>query len=249
MTAADIVAALQLPATTRVDQRVPKTTLIERSDCTATDKRHIRDGIEELLWVASLKPETVGVPLYRDEEREYLELAVLSLNLRTDAKASRLVELIHRSIPYPVLLITERSSTLSLSGAHIRRSLNEAGRIVLSDTLVAVELPPTTDSSLVLPLLALGGYPAAHLSALYQGWLERIELLAAAQITGRYELANDPAAATARRTALAEHARLTREIVQLPARAERETQLAKRVEYNQEIQRCQAALAAAKQTL
>ena len=73
-----------------MDQRVPKKLLVENGAPTAADKRQINDGIEELVWLAALKPATIGVPVYRDETREYLEIAVLALTLRAGAKAARL---------------------------------------------------------------------------------------------------------------------------------------------------------------
>ena len=82
----EIVAALDLPAGSRVDQRVPKKLLLENGARTASDKRIIGDGIEELLWLAALKPTTIGVPDYRDELREYLEIAVLRLTLRVSCR-------------------------------------------------------------------------------------------------------------------------------------------------------------------
>ena len=89
-----------------MDQRVPKKLLLENGAPTAADKRHINEGIEELLWLAALKPTTIGVPDYRDDVREYLEIAVLRLSLRAGAKVPRLVEMVHRAVPYPLLLIT-----------------------------------------------------------------------------------------------------------------------------------------------
>ena len=65
---------------TLVDRRVPKSLLIENGAPTAADRRRIREGIEELRWVASLKPTTIGVAEYRDETREYLEISVLKLD-------------------------------------------------------------------------------------------------------------------------------------------------------------------------
>ena len=88
---AELIAALELPASARVDQRVPKKLLTENGAPTAADKRAINDGIEELLWLAALKPNTIGVPDYRDEAREYLEIAVLQLHLRPGSKAARLI--------------------------------------------------------------------------------------------------------------------------------------------------------------
>jgi hypothetical protein len=97
----DVIAALALPADTRVERRVPKKLLLEQGAPTAGDKRQIQEGIEDLIWVAALKPNNIGVPAFRDEAREYLEIAVLTVALRDIAKASRLTELIHRVIPYP----------------------------------------------------------------------------------------------------------------------------------------------------
>src|SRR5207244_694238 len=74
----------------------------------ADDKRRINDGLEEVHWLAALKPTTIGVPEFRDSARDYLEIAVLSAVLRVGAQAARLAELIHRAVPYPVLLIASQ---------------------------------------------------------------------------------------------------------------------------------------------
>ena len=139
MNTSDLLAALDLPAGSRVDQRVPKKLLLENGAPTTADKRLINDGIEELLWIAALKPTTISVPEYRDDVREYLEIAVLRLSLRAEAKATRLVELVHRAVPYPLLLLTEQGERTGLSAAHKRWSQGEAGRTVLEGDVVAVE--------------------------------------------------------------------------------------------------------------
>ena len=64
------IASLGLPDGCRVDQRVPKKLLLENGAPTAADKRLIADTVEEIQWVAALKPNTIGVPNYRDESRE-----------------------------------------------------------------------------------------------------------------------------------------------------------------------------------
>ncbi|HFX3521225.1 TPA: DUF4391 domain-containing protein, partial [Pseudomonas aeruginosa] len=72
-----VIQALGLPDSCRVEQRVPKKLLLENGVPTASDKRLITDAIEEIQWFAALKPNTIGVPDYRDAQREYLEIAVL----------------------------------------------------------------------------------------------------------------------------------------------------------------------------
>ena len=51
--------------------------------------------------------------------------------LRPAPKPPRLIELIHRAIPYPLVLITEYRDTVSLSLAHKRWSQGEAEKVVI----------------------------------------------------------------------------------------------------------------------
>ena len=245
MTAADVVAALALPQEALLRQRVPKKLLVEHGAPTAADKRQINDGIEELLWVAALKPETSGVPAYRDVDREYLEIAVLSLALRPEAKAPRLVELVHRAIPYPVVLVTTQAGVTSVSLAPKRLAQNEAGRVVLDAVPVSCALETDPVTAEWLAGLALAAQPRAHLLALYQGWIARLEALQASRITGRLATATNPATQEARRQALADHARLLHDIATLRAQAEKETQLSRRVAVNLEVKRLETLLAEA----
>jgi hypothetical protein len=50
VTAIDLIAALDLPPTARVDRRVPKKLLVENGAPTAADRRHINSGVDEVLW-------------------------------------------------------------------------------------------------------------------------------------------------------------------------------------------------------
>jgi hypothetical protein len=240
-----IIAALALPPETRVDQRVPKKLLVENGAPTAADKRQINEGIEELLWLAALKPTTIGVPEYRDDVREYLEIAVISLTLRPDAKAGRLVELIHRAIPYPLLLVAEQSDNLMLSLAHKRWSQGETGKMVLDDAVTLCDLVAHAATAAFLDSLSLAVQPRSHLLDLYQGWINCLEAFQAARITDRFAPSNSSEAASARREALVEYDHLVRRITALRAQAEKEPQISRRVDLNLEIKRLEAETAEA----
>jgi len=243
LTSADIIANLALPPETRVDQRVPKKLLVENGAPTAADKRQINQGIEELIWLAALKPTTIGVPEYRDDVREYLEIAVLSLTLRPDAKTGRLVELIHRAIPYPLLLVTEQLDHLTLSLAHKRWSQGEAAKMVLDDAITLCDLVQHSAVEAFLESLSLALQPRSHLLDFYQGWINCLEAFQAAQITGQFKLSTRSETMAARREALVEYDRLLRQIAALRAQAEKEPQINRRVDLNLEIKRLAATLA------
>ena len=240
----NLVAALELPDSCRVDQRIPKKLLIENGVTTAADKRNISEGIEEIQWVATLKPTSIGVPEYRDEIREYLEIAVLHIALRQDAKASRIAELTHRAVPYPILLLLTEQNQLTLSIAHIRWAQNEAGKVVLDGGLVAVDLNEPTPAPEVftafLQALSITRQPRDNLRMLYQGWIDILTALQAAQITGQFVTSTNPEQAAARRAALHRCRDIDSQIAILRTSAAKEKQVARQVEINLEIKKLQA---------
>jgi len=247
-----IVDALGLPPGARVDARVPKKLLVEQGAPTPADKRAIQDGIDELQWFAACKPATIGVPAFADDAREYLEIAVVACAFRAGAKAARLIELIHRAIPYPVLLITAADDGMTVSAAHKRKAQNEAGRVVIDRVVATTGLQPgggDRAEAAFLESLPLAQQPRADLFALYAGWLARIEAMNAARLTSAFVASDDSTVIDGRREALDAHARLEKEIENLRGKARREKQLSRRVNLNMEIQRREADLAAYKKYL
>lgn len=234
-----IVDALGLPPGARVDARVPKKLLVEQGAPTPADKRAIQDGIDELQWFAACKPATIGVPAFSDDTRDYLEIAVVACAFRTGAKAVRLIELIHRSIPYPVFLVTSDENGVAVSAAHKRRAKNEAGRVVIERVVAATGLRPIADDpaqAAFLNSLPLAQQPIGELYALYAGWLARIEALNAARLTGVFTAIEDSGAIEKRRKALEEHKRLSQEAARLRGLAVRARQLKQRVDLNSQLQ-------------
>lgn len=252
MTRAELIEALGLPAGARVEQRVPKKLLVENGAPTAADKRRISEGIEEALWLAALKPTTIGVPAFRDTTREYLEIAVLSIVLRPSASAGRLAELIHRAVPYPVILIAAHDDELSFSLAHKRWSQGETGATVLDGTVVCAVLEAGQEHKFgpaFVQALPISCQPRGNLYELYQGWMDTVLTLLAAPVTGKFKAAESAEHAAARRHALAECARLETEMAAARAAAGRERQVSRRVALNQALKRMQDEYSAARANL
>ncbi|MGE3424971.1 MAG: DUF4391 domain-containing protein [Dehalococcoidia bacterium] len=252
MSPEDCIQALGLPESTLVDQRVPKKTLAEHGATTATARRQVQDGVEELRWIAALKPSTCGISPHADTTREYLEIAVLHLALRPVGKPAMLLPLIHRAIPYPVVLVSSAADTAALSLVHKRWSQAEKDRVVVDGDLVALPLDdelPEQHRESFLSALALAKQPQATLYDLYQGWLDTILAMRAAALLGDFRLPRDRAHAAARDAALRECERLESEMASLRAAAVREKQFAKRAELNLELRRLAEAHASAREQL
>jgi hypothetical protein len=257
-----ILAALTLPPAAAVNRRVPKSLLVEHGAPTPADRRHVHDSVESLMWVAALKPGTVGVAAFQDATREYLEIAVLSMSLRgvniDSAAAIRLQELVHRAVPYPVILVADSSgeagtpaSGTAISAAHLRWSQGEAGRTVLEgDPTIAAwpngSPPPAAPE---LDALALGRQPHTSMFTLYDGWLATITAMLAARVTGTFTAAEVPEQTLARKQALAEWDEIGREVERIRAEARRESQMARRMELNRQLKALEERREAARERM
>ena len=238
-----LIAALALPDSALVDRRVPKTQLIENGAPTAADKRRIREDVEEIRWLAALKPTTIGVAEYSDASREYLEIAVLQLTLRIQKSTDRLTELVHRAVPYPVLLVEQFGDEVALSLAHKRWSQGETGKTVLDGDVVATGRIKDHDDGITTAFcdsLALTRQPHGSLLALYQGWIDSVLALRSAMVTGVFSIPESKAEASDRASALQEYGRLESRISELSAAGAREKQIPRLAEINLELKRLRA---------
>ncbi len=243
MNSFDLTTALKIPDGAVVDRRVPKTLLVENGGPTAADKRRIRAGISEIRWLAALKPTTVGIAEYRDATKEYLEIPVLQLTLHSRASADRLTELVHRAIPYPVLLITRHVDAVELSLVHKRWSQSETGKTVLDGDLVkAVVSNDRADrfAAAFRDSLAITRQPRTSLHEIYQGWIDAVLALRAARITGSFSIPTSAMEAADRKSALVEFGRLNSQISELSAAGSNEKQITRLADINQELKRLRA---------
>lgn len=245
----ELLQVLELPEATRVQQRVPKKLLVEHGAATPHDKRLIQDGVDEITWLASLKPHLIGVPAYEDEHRHYREAAVLSLTLRAGSKPARLVELLHRAVPHPVLLATTVDQTLSLSVAHLRTSQTEADQMVLDGPLLSVVLPADGGGAAFRAALSLAGQPRTDLCALVQGWMDTLAALDVARETGSFQPSTSREHAAERHAALQQLRQLRAQAEELRSRAAKERQIARQVALNDELRAVQDQLQHLRQRL
>ena len=243
-------AALQLPLEAWVDQRVPKKLFLEQlaaqQGTTAADKKLVREELEQFRWLATLKPGTSGLAAYSDDTREYAEIAVLAVLSRTEARSDRLCQLIHRSVPYPVVLFLQTPQNLSLSLAHKRKALNsESGKPVLEESrsvLLAGRLSEDLIGSLALPYLNL---PTRDMFTVYSQWMDRLVAFDSAAWLGRlhgpisFQVLPSATQADLHREAQQELTRLDNEETALRTGLHGEKQLSRKVESNLALKQLQ----------
>ncbi len=103
------VVNIGFPRSAYLHKRVPKKQFLESGELVSTDKKLFRENVKNVYWEYTLKPSTCPVLPYRDNEREYLEVAVLQVEMNSPKKNKksghkRIAEIIHRIIPYPLMI-------------------------------------------------------------------------------------------------------------------------------------------------
>ena len=248
MSESRLLSALALPPASRLDKRVAKKLLLEHCQPTASDRRLVQDGLEELLWVASLKPGNALLEAVADDALPYGEIAVLHAGLRPMAHVLRMSELIHRGIPYPVVLVVAVGETEALSLATKRTAQDGKRSVVLERTYLTEPIAvgkPTPAQEAFLGSLALARLGVRTLREAYASWIHRMTALEASDASSGFHPPDSPEAGAALREAVDTYQALGRELDALRAQANRERQLARRVELNVEIRRLEALREAA----
>jgi hypothetical protein len=96
--------AISFPEAALLGKRVPKKQFLESGELVVGDKKLFRENVKNVYWEYTLKSSTCPVLPYRDNEREYLEVAVLQIEMNFPKGHKRIAEIIHRVIPYPLMI-------------------------------------------------------------------------------------------------------------------------------------------------
>lgn len=194
---------MHIPETCYLGKRVYKKLFHENAKLGATDKKALRDDVDTILWQYTFKPTTIPIQPYEDDQREYHEVALLQVNLKQDKRVNRLCEIIHRAIPYPLILVFHISNHQSsiknqkclISLAFKRFSQAEKEAIVAEGFQATGWLDlsnPTQNQAAFLESLDISKWPHTHFFAFYRAAMDRVIALVCAGHSGHYSLVEIP---------------------------------------------------------
>ncbi len=190
---------MAVPDACHLGKRVFKKLFHENTKLGVTDKKAFREDIDTITWQYTLKPSTIPIQAYEDNQREYHEVAILQVDLKTLNRTSRIAEVIHRAIPYPLVIVFAFRTTCALSLAHKRFSQAEKGAIVAEDFIITdwIDLSaPTPVQQAFLDSLTVSDLPHTHFFALYSALTDRLVALDCARLTSEYRLESSVAKRT-----------------------------------------------------
>jgi len=240
--------AMNLPESCLLNTRIYKKMLLESSEISKNDKKIVTEDIDILIWRYTLKPETINIPKLQTEDLDYPEIAVIHIALKSPKRVKRLGEITQRSIPYPLVLIISHDNKLWFSLANKRQSLADSQKLIVenffdSNWIDGDNLQPIEKE--FIDSIDSKQLDWTNFYTFYQGLVERLLALQAAQLTGQFKLEYIASNSSENKKSVPDRQILLQNIRQLEEEKNnlnvslnKETQFNRRLELNMNIKHC-----------
>ncbi|MGP9797453.1 DUF4391 domain-containing protein [Halomonas sp. 86] len=206
---------LSVPNSCVLNKPLFKKMFQEHADLDAKDKKALKDDVDKIRWLYTLKPSTINIAPFSDDLRDYGEFAFLYVELSNAKSAERIGQLINRAIPYPVVIffVFSENKGTEANGEHDdKEHADEQLAICLADKRInkADQTKWVIDDFQLSPWLSLDntteiakvffnslnftGLPYSNFWHFYQSLMARVQALQCAEVSGRFFLVDGEAA-------------------------------------------------------
>lgn len=235
-----LLLQLNIPAKCISGRVVPKTAFYEEATLTPQDRKRIKNDISKVRWLYVFKPETINIPKYVDESIDFSEVSFVQVELENLEIANKIIEIIHKTIQYPLVLFVTCEDDLIVSVADKRKNLVDSSKLsvqeIVSSQVVSISnLSKTTN--LFFDDLRVEKLDHSNFYTFYKDIIGLIISLKASEYTNRYIRYTKES--SDKLTILRQIETDNQKIVTLRARIKNEKQINRQTEVNIEINNLQ----------
>lgn len=123
--------SLGIPQKCFLNKTLFKKLFLESGMLDTTDKKALKDDIDKIRWLYTLKPSTINIEPFKDDTYEYEEVATLQIDLTSATRVKRIASFINKAIPYPLILIFTHGDHIALSVADKRINQTDKAKWVV----------------------------------------------------------------------------------------------------------------------
>jgi hypothetical protein len=236
---------LDIPEKCLLDKRVYKKLFYENTDFTVTDKKWFTRDIDSITWYYTLKPDIIMIKGVEEENYAYEEIGVMDVEVSNFGHTKQLADIMHCSIPYPLLIVFRGKKKICLSAADKQYSLTDDQAATIDTLWVTGSFEEEKLSELekaFLEQLAFTEQPQLHLKAFYRGWLDAFYAYDISKVTGSFEMISEREKKNQRREAFAEYRQLEQQITERRTVLKKESAFNKKMDINVQIKKLQDQL-------
>lgn len=233
---------LLIPRSCELNKPVFKKLFLENGILDIVDKTALKDDVEKIRWLYTLKPATINIAAHIDSERDFSEIAVLQVDLTSAKRLKRIAAFMQRSIPYPLILLFTQGSQVCLSVADKRINQADKEKWVVEEVLHTDWIDPAAPTAAHAAFLEdcdINSFSFANFLSFYKSLTERVIAINCAAHSGRYErdvtdnIENRPIESRLER--LRELEKLNLQKSEIANKLKKEKQMGRQVELNTKI--------------
>lgn len=225
----------------------------------AADKAALKDDVEKIRWLYTLKPSTINIAPYHDKEREYLEVAILQVEVASSNRIKRIAHFVNRAIPYPLVIffVSGKSEVEAFATAVADKRINQADKEkwVVEDTLLTdwikfSEQSVRSEQQEFMKSLSVTNLSFTDFWRFYHAIVDRVVSLYCSKYTGRYVQNNGVDSQSGDRLkTIKSIEKLITEKSELTNRLKKEKQIGRQVELNTKVKNILDQIAQLKSSL
>lgn len=129
---------LKVPKECIEDTVIAKNIIADEGNLKTKDKNIFKDYIRQIKWCYNFSDRNVRIPKYNDEKRDYEEVQLFNMILKDenlskisgankyseqyfkeDKKIERVVDILFRFVPYPIIIVVQYKKEIKLFVTHI----------------------------------------------------------------------------------------------------------------------------------
>ncbi len=233
---------LHIPDRSLVNKKITKAFFKRNFDLTSSEKALLDDFniVTSIDWLASVSPANSNIPPFHDEFYLFEEVQVISIqtsDLDFDRNHHRIIDLVQKYIPYPILLCVWHKDAFVLNTCDKKVNQNDSTRRTIEKnytTEVINRIKPTERQQAFLNSLNFAGLDKTNLKTYYDSYTQRLISLQAAGVSGVF-IPRTRDRTQSDMEKLEKIETLQKEVQLLQSQAKKETQLSQRIALNTEI--------------
>lgn len=245
---------LKIPERNVIDKRLTKAFFLKNFDLSASEKKLLNNNIQEMHWLASIKPITANIPAVINDEYKYEEIQVMVCTVADNTLetfAEKCMQLFQKYIPYQMLVIVEDSNGFKINVCDKRINKSDTTKRTIERYFTINTLSKSYKNDLsdaFYKALDFGNLNKSNLELLYKSYIQAVVQFQSANVTGNYQIRSN-ARTQEDIEYLQNIEQLEQDIISLSSQIKKESQLNEKVQLNIKIQMKRKEIQSLKDTL
>lgn len=130
-----LVQKLNIPEQSVVNSTFFKKLFYENTDLSKKEIEIFKKNIDKITMLFSFTEDTINIRPYKDEERDYDEIAVFQISINDKSKVNKIGNIVQRTIPYPTIIIFTLENEIQVNVATKRINKADASKNTIEEII------------------------------------------------------------------------------------------------------------------